>query len=88
MAPVECTKWMLSTCSWDCTLKYSYSGVHCVSRLPVDCSGVLVFTVELLWTVFEKFLSPPTPPAQVSSLVRSHSYYAEPKISMHLQKIA
>ena len=58
MAPVERTKWMTST--WDCTLDHNC--VHWASRLTMDCSGDLVFAVELLWTLFHKLLPPPTPP--------------------------
>ena len=42
------------------------------------CSGVCVFTVELLWTVFHFLLPPPTP----ASPPQLHW----PKIGMHLQK--
>ena len=33
----------------------------------MDCSGVRVFTAELLWTVFHLLLPPPTPPTHPSA---------------------
>ena len=46
MVAVERAKWMTS--AWDCTL--GYGCVHWTSRPTMDCSGVHLFTVELLWT--------------------------------------
>ena len=79
MVPVEHTKWMAST--WDCTL--DPIGVHWTSKLPVNCSGVRFFTGELLWTVYEKLLPPPIPPANASPTAHPPYY----KIDVHLQKI-
>ena len=74
MVPVECTKWMTST--WDCTLHHGC--VHWASQLNMDCAGVCIFTVELLWTVFDKLLPPPTPPPHLSS---AHPLsYTRPKL--------
>ena len=58
MKLVERTRWMTST--WDCTLNHGC--VHWASQIAIDCSGVRFFTVELLWTVSDKLLPPPTPP--------------------------
>ena len=59
MAPVEHIKWMTST--WDCTL--GHGCVYCASRLTKWTALVVsVFTVELLWTVFQQLLPPPSPP--------------------------
>ena len=62
MVPVECTKWMASR---DSTLDHSC--VHLASHLTVDCFGVHVFTVELLWTLFDKLLPLSTPPPTLTS---------------------
>ena len=59
MAPVECIKWVAST--WYCTLIHAC--VRWAPRLTMDCSGIRVFTVELLWTIFYKLMPPPTPPS-------------------------
>ena len=59
MAHVEHIKWVALT--WDCTPVPAC--VHWASQLTMDCSGVRVFTVELLWTVFGNLLPPPTHPA-------------------------
>ena len=47
----------------------------------MDRSGVRVFTVELLWTVFEQLLPPPSPPP--TPLTSSIRWL---KIGAHLQK--
>ena len=49
----------------------------------MDCSGVCIFTVKLLWTVFHMLLPPPTPP-----LPPAHPppQLCWPKIVAHLQK--
>ena len=83
MAPVERAKWMTS--AWDCTL--GYGCVHWTSRPTMDCSGVHLFTMELLWTVFHKLLPPPSPPPhpQPPALPPTPSV-RWPKIGAHLQK--
>ena len=83
MAPVEHTKWMAST--WGCTLNHSC--VHWASQSAIDCSIVCVFTVELLWTVFDKLLPPPTLPAHTTPLVCPPPKLRWPKIGAHLQKM-
>ena len=63
MAPVERTRWMAST--WDFTR--DHSGVHWASPLSLDCFGVHIFIVELLWTVLTSFCHlPPHPPNSLS----------------------
>ena len=52
MVSVDHTKWMLSA-SWDFTI--DHGDVYWASRLPVDCSGVRVFTIKRLWTVLYNF---------------------------------
>ena len=46
----------------------------------MDCSGVRVFTVELLWTVFEQLQPPPSLHPSLPPSIRW------PKIGAHLQK--
>ena len=79
MAPVERTRWMTST--WDCTIDHGC--VHWATQPTMDCSGVRVFTVELLCTVFDKLFPshpPPSPPA------RQPPYLRWPKIGALFQK--
>ena len=76
MVPVERAKWMTS--AWDCTL--GYGCVHWTSRPTMDCSGVHLFTVELLWTVFHKLLPPPSPPPHPHPPARPPPQYAGPKL--------
>jgi len=47
----------------------------------MECSGAHVFTVELLWTVFDKLLPPPSPPParQPLSYARPKLVHAHPK---------
>ena len=83
IAPMECTKWMAST--WDCTL--DHGGVHWASQLTMDCSSVLVFTLELPWIVFDKLLPPPSPPPPLCP-THPPPKLCWLKISAHLQKIS
>ena len=79
VAPVEHTKWMTST--WDCTLTHGY--VYWASPLAKWTSysthGVRVFTVELLWTIFEQLFPPPPYPPPLP-LARPPPQYAGPKL--------
>ena len=43
-------------------LYLNHGCVHQASLLTMDCSGDLVFTVELLWKLFHKLLPPPPHP--------------------------
>ena len=52
----------------------------------MDCSGVLVFTVELLWTVFHLLLPPPIPTPTLSP-AHPPPQLRWPKIGAHLQKM-
>ena len=57
------------------------------SRPTMDCSGVHLFTVELLWTVFHKLLPPPSPPPHPQPPARPPTPSVRwPKIGAHLQK--
>jgi len=64
IVPMKCTKWIAST--WNCTLHHSC--VHLASWLTIVYSGVHVFTVELLWTLFDKLLPPPASPSPPTCL--------------------
>ena len=85
MVPVERAKWMTS--AWDCTL--GYGCVHWTSRPTMDCSGVHLFTVELLWSFSGQFFTscchlPPHPPTHILPPTHPPTHpppqYAGPKL--------
>ena len=81
MVPLEHSKWMALT--WDCTLDHGC--VQWASRPIMDYSGVRVFTVELLWTAFDKLLPLPTHPLSYASPKLVHTSKNDLKLPKIMQ---
>ena len=65
--------------------------VHWTSRPTMDCSGVRLFTVELLWTVFHKLLPPRLCPLDLTTnhgLLRCPSLYCGASLDSFSQAVA